>query len=165
MSTSSPALKERFFLLVLTLVFLATGSLKAASIDLTLGTEYGLDNSIQTVESREVDVVEVRSKDHGHLLALVPVDLNVTVRAHADGTVEVIYPWYSVLTVDNKEDLETQVKIAVDNALRAEEVGRVRAEGEVINPTFSTQSAAHVRAEIEKVLKSVVESKNELTTD
>ena len=97
--------------------------------------------------------VEVKYKESGHLLALIPVTFTVTVIARADGTVEVKYPWYSIVTVNRKDDIESRAKVAVDNALRARMVGSVRAEGQG-QESFSAAEAAEVAAQIHAVLQS-----------
>ncbi|MDP2641901.1 MAG: hypothetical protein Q8P21_01255 [bacterium] len=104
------------------------------------------------------DSVEVIYKQKGRLLALVPITFNVRAIARADGTVEVRYPWYSFLTVDNREEIEAQVKVAVDTALRARTVGSVQAEGESENPSFTAAEKAAVSSRVHTVLKSTFEN-------
>lgn len=103
------------------------------------------------------DAVEVKYKENGQLLALIPITFTATVVAHADGSVEVKYPWYSVVTVDKKSKVEAQIKVAVDNAMRAWMVGSVKAEGEEVNPKFSVSESAEVAAQIQAVLKGLSE--------
>lgn len=98
--------------------------------------------------------VEVKYKETGKFLALVPITFTVKAVANANGEVELNYPWYAFLTVDNEERLETELKVAVDNALRARTVGSVRAEGEVESPFFTASESAEVAGEMHAILKS-----------
>ncbi len=100
------------------------------------------------------DKVEVKYKEKGRLLALLPVTFTVSARTHANGEVEIDYPWYSFLTVDNHDKVETEMKVAVDNALRARLVGSVKAEGESKNPVFTASESAMLAAEMQRVLKA-----------
>ncbi|MDO8424163.1 MAG: hypothetical protein Q7S54_00950, partial [bacterium] len=100
------------------------------------------------------ETVEVKYEEEGRLLALIPVTFTVSVVAKADGTVEVEYPWYSVITVDKRDRIEVQAKVAVDNALRARLVGSVRAEGIEAEPRFTADESAEVAAQIHAVLKA-----------
>ena len=104
------------------------------------------------------DVVEVTYKQKGRFLALFPVTFAVTARAHADGAVELDYPWYAFLTIDRQNEIETNVKIAVDTALRERMVGSVRAEGEPVNPEFSAAESATIASQMHAVLKSSFEN-------
>ena len=97
--------------------------------------------------------VEVKYREEGQLLALIPITYTVSVTAKADGTVEVKYPWYSIVTVNRKDDIESRAKVAVDNALRARMVGVVRAEGQA-QESFSAAEAADVAAQIHAVLQA-----------
>ncbi len=100
------------------------------------------------------ETVELRHRQEGRLLALFPITFTVTAVAFADGRVELRYPWYSAFTVDNKEELNTKAKVAVDNALRARTVGSVRAEGQVASPRFTAGESAIVARELASVLSS-----------
>ena len=100
------------------------------------------------------DTVEIKYKEQGKLLALVPITFTARAIAHADGTIELKYPWYSVLTVDNKTELETKIQVAVDNALNARMVGSVQAEGEEASPAFTAPESAEVAAQIHAVLSA-----------
>ena len=102
--------------------------------------------------------VEVSYKQKGRFLALVPITFNVKAVAHADGTVEVKYPWYAILTVDNKDEVETELKVRVDNALHAKLVGSVKAEGEALNPVFTANESAEVAAQMQAVLQAALEA-------
>ena len=107
------------------------------------------------------DTVEVRYRQQGRLLALIPIWFTVTARAHADGTVELDYPWYSFLTVDNQNQIETELKVAIDSALRSRMVGSVSAEGETENPQFTAGEAAEVAHQIQAVLRSSLRAQTE----
>lgn len=106
--------------------------------------------------------VEVMYKQKGHLLALIPITFTVRATAHADGSVELDYPWYSAITIDNKQEVETELKIAVDNTLSARYVGSVRAEG-----PEATELTAAESAQIASAMHSVLKSKldNQKTGD
>lgn len=101
--------------------------------------------------------VEVSYKQQGRFLALVPMSFKVRAVARASGEVELYYPWYSFLTLDDEEEVRTKLKIAVDNALHARAVGSVRAEGEVANPAFTPAESAEVAAEMHATLRESLE--------
>ncbi len=103
------------------------------------------------------DAVEVRYKESAKFLALIPVTFTVVARADADGSVSVSYPWYSFLTVDNHDRIETELKIAVDNALRSRLVGSVQAAGKAETPTFTAAESADIAGEMSRVLKTNVD--------
>ncbi|OHA92014.1 MAG: hypothetical protein A3J09_00760 [Candidatus Zambryskibacteria bacterium RIFCSPLOWO2_02_FULL_51_21] len=100
-----------------------------------------------------VEVVEVERTQKGMLLALVPITFNVRATADARGNVKLEYPWYSALTVDRRQEVETKARVAVQNAMKGRLVGLVVAEGEAENPYFTPSEAQAV----EKVLISVLE--------
>jgi hypothetical protein len=100
------------------------------------------------------DKVEVSYKQRGRLLALVPISFTAKAIAKADGDVELDYPWYAFLTVDDHEKLRTELKVVVDNTLKARAVGSVRAEGEVMSPRFTASESAEVASEMHAVLRS-----------
>lgn len=106
------------------------------------------------------NAVEMKYKQEGKFLALIPITFNVTAKAKANGEVELSYPWYAFLTIDNGDEMETELKVAVDNALRARTVGSVQAEGEVENPTFTASEQAEIMAQMQAVLSSAFESEN-----
>ncbi len=100
------------------------------------------------------DTVTVKYKEKGRFLALVPMTFIVKAKAHADGTLELDYPWYAFLTVDNQDEVETDLRIAVDNAIRTHAVGSVRAEGEALNATLSASEKAQIAREMQAILKA-----------
>ncbi len=100
------------------------------------------------------DRVEVKYKESGRFLALLPVTFTVSARAHANGEVEVDYPWYSFLTIDNHDKVETEMKVAIDSAMRSRLVGSVQAAGTSANPTFNASESAMLAAEMHRVLKA-----------
>lgn len=122
------------------------------------------DEALEEVKFTE-EMVEVRYKQKGRILALVPITFTVTATVTADGRVEIEYPWYSTFTVDNKEEVKTSVKVAVDNALRAKAVGSVKAEGTAENPKFTALESAAVAAGLHKVLKAAFQAQTSLSTE
>lgn len=111
------------------------------------------------------DMVEVRYREEGKFLALIPLDFTASAKAYADGRVEIDYPWYSFLTVKGSQEAETRAKVAVDNAIRARAVGSVRAEGETENPRFTAAESATVAAELHSVLRASEADAQEGTVD
>lgn len=101
-----------------------------------------------------VNEVVIHYREHGKLFALVPVMLPVTVRASADGEVDVNYPWYSALTVDLENELETELKIAADKTIRRSKLGWVKAEGESSGQIFSPSEARDLESALRQVLKA-----------
>ncbi len=104
------------------------------------------------------ETVEVRYKQQGRFLALVPITFNVKAVVDAEGKVDLNYPWYAFLTLDDQEKIKTELKIAVDNALRARAVGSVRAEGQAENPRFTAAESAEVAAQVHAILRSNFEA-------
>ncbi len=101
-----------------------------------------------------VPVVETRFNETGKFLALMPLKFAVNVRINPDGRVVLGYPWYSKLTVDRRETLVDELRVAVDNALRALTVGKVVAEGDAkLKDRFSTEEAAAILAAVNRVLE------------
>ena len=98
------------------------------------------------------DTVEVVHKQKGHILALVPVTFVVKVIAHADGKIEISYPWYSVITIDHKTVVETKLKIAIDTVRSENMVGSVRAEGKSLEPEFGVRESAQIVSATHSVL-------------
>lgn len=101
----------------------------------------------------QVASVEARYRETGKLLALVPVTFSASARAYAAGGVELDYPWYSFLTVDKREKLESELGVAVDSALRRLGVGTVTAAGESRKESFSPEEAAAVSEAMRQVLE------------
>lgn len=123
-----------------------------ALIDLDPGSAAPTLTVAQEPADEEVEAVTVSSKQRGHLLALVPVSFWVKVVAWADGRLEVEYPWYSFMTLTSRQELQTQLKVAVNNARSSAALGSVRGAGEADDPKFTAAEAKAVREGIEKVL-------------
>ncbi len=104
------------------------------------------------------EAVEITYREKGTLLALMPVTFSIMARAGADGSIELFYPWYSFLTVDNRDQLETDMRVAVNNALRLRLVGSVQAEKTATTSTFFPVESALVASEMERILKKNFES-------
>jgi hypothetical protein len=139
--------------LALTLILgvgLPYGVSAAAVIDL------GPSIVLAAEEEPGLEVIEMRFVDTGKLLALMPVKFDVTVRVKPGGAVALEYPWYARLSVDRRELLTNELKVAVDNALRALTVGSVRAEGGRAPRSFSSQEAQAVRQAVDGVLERMV---------
>lgn len=100
-----------------------------------------------------VEKVEVEHRQKGIMLGLVPVSFNVRAIADARGNVELKHPWFALLTIDKLDEVETKLKVAVDNALRASAVGKIRAEGEPTSPRLSASQAKMVANELKRVLE------------
>ena len=96
--------------------------------------------------------VEVLHKQHGYILALVPVTFDIKVVARADGEIEVSYPWYSVITIDRKTAVEIELKIAIDTVRSESMVGSVRAKGKPLEPKFTVRESAETVSAIHSVL-------------
>ena len=121
--------------------------LNTLSADSSLAEEVGEDIE---VKNSGIEKVEVEHKQKGLLLALWPITFTVKVVVLPDGTVDLHYPWYSAITVDRQEEIETKVKVAVSTALKEKLVGSVRAEG---TPTgFTTEEAELVKKTVEESL-------------
>ncbi|MBX4206462.1 hypothetical protein KW784_01615 [Candidatus Parcubacteria bacterium] len=97
--------------------------------------------------------VAVTYRETGRLLALVPVTFTVRATAHADGTMELEYPWYSFLTVDKRDKVEAELKVAVDAALRSLAVGSVKAGGEAKRTAFSPEEARAAATAMKRVME------------
>jgi hypothetical protein len=110
------------------------------------------DDNLESLSFNK-DAVEVSYKEEGKFLALVPVPMSLSARAYPDGTVEVRYPWYSFLTVTKREKMESEMKVAVDSALRFRLVGSVQAAGTSREPAFGIAESAQVAHALEQVLK------------
>lgn len=107
-----------------------------------------------TAATDSVAAVETRFNETGKFLALMPVKFTVTVRVTPDGVVALEYPWYSRLTIDKRDKLTTELKVAADNALRTLAVGRVTAESDGRpKERFSAEEAAAVAAAVNRVLE------------
>jgi len=116
---------------------------------------------VESAEAPElVEFVEVEHKQKGMLFALVPITFTATAIARADGTVNVRYPWYTALTLDKRAEVETKAKVAIDNTLRFNMVGSVRAEGKQANPRFSAVEARIAADELRRILKEAFEDTN-----
>lgn len=111
------------------------------------------DDSLESIKFKE-DSVELRYKQDGLFLALVSVPMTVRAEAKANGDTTLDYPWYSLLTVDHSSEIQTEMKIAVQNALYARTVGSVQSAGDSKHPKFSVNEAADVADHIHKALKS-----------
>ena len=107
--------------------------------------------------STTTDVVEVQYEEQGKFLALLPINLTISAKAYANGKVEVNYPWYSFLTVTKKDKIESEMRVAVDNAMRLSMVGSVQASGEPVNKTFSASEAEGVVRAMKHVLAENIE--------
>lgn len=116
------------------------------------------DSSLDSMSFTE-NSVTVTYKAKGRLLALVPMSFLIRATAHANGKVELTYPWYSFLTLDGRDQLETEMRVAVDNALRAQALGSVRAEGEAENSTLTPAQKAILAREMNAILKASVATK------
>jgi hypothetical protein len=110
------------------------------------------------------ETVEVKYKEQGRFLALLPVTFTVEAVTHADGTVEVKYPWYSFLTVDNHDKVETELKVAIDSVLRSRMVGSVQAEGSGAHSSFTAAESAAVASQMQKVLNANLTSRTTTQT-
>ena len=97
---------------------------------------------------------EMSYRQEGRFLALLPVPMKVKITVYANGDVVVKYPWYSFLTVDNQDEIEAKIKVAVDNVMRGRLVGSVQAEGKSANPTLTPSQIADVVSRIREVLQS-----------
>lgn len=106
----------------------------------------------KAVPEEKVDKVEVRHKQKGALLALIPVTFDVTTIAYPTGVVEMRYPWWGAITLDNEKEIKTRIKVAVNNSLKASLVGSVKAEGEPKEPYFTRSQADAVEKEIRSIL-------------
>jgi hypothetical protein len=126
----------------------------AALIDLSPAAYRAGHTATTSVESEgeKVEKVEASYQQKGHLLALVPVSYEVKVVAHADGRIELDYPWYAPLTVSRRKELEMRLKVAVDTARRTKFLGSVKAQGEAVKPEFSKAEAEAIAKEMERVL-------------
>jgi hypothetical protein len=123
--------------------------------DLETYSETALRNDSRLDDiSFTANTVEVKYREKGRFLALVPMTFTIRAVAHADGTVELEYPWYSFLTLDNKDELETDLKIAVDNAIHAQAVGSVRAAGQAEKATLTAAERAEIAEEMQAILKA-----------
>lgn len=129
-----------------------------SDLEAYVATALRSDESLDDVSFSE-DSVTVTYKERGRLLALVPMTFTVRALAHADGTVELNYPWYSFLTLDDQDEIETDLRIAVDNAIRAHALGSVRAEGESEHLALSASERATIAAEMHTILKARLEEK------
>ena len=97
------------------------------------------------------DTVEVKYKQRGKLFALIPITFIVTTTAHADGTVEVDYPWYSFLNSDQSNEVEAEIQAMVSNTIDAD-----------VETGFSASNSARVASAIQSVLKTRLESETEV---
>lgn len=105
-------------------------------------------------EERQIEAVVVESAERGHLLALVPLEIPLKVKALATGDVTLTLPWYANFSVMSRSELLTELKAAVSNALHLETLSTVRAEGPAVLPTFSTEEASAVEEAIRAVLEN-----------
>jgi hypothetical protein len=105
-----------------------------------------------TAPALGVEAVETRFNETGKFLALMPLKLAVVARVMRTGEVTLSYPWYGKLTIDRKEKLATELKVAADNALRTMAVGTVGALGGS-RERFTPEEAAAVTAAVNRVLE------------
>ena len=104
-------------------------------------------------EVLEVSSVEASYRETGHILALMPVTFTARALVYASGEVKLEYPWYSSFTVDREETVATEIKVAVDRALRKLLVGSVWAEGGLPRTTFTKEEASAVSTAMKRVLQ------------
>lgn len=130
-------------------------SIQAAIIDFDLigTTAVRAENVSTTTTVVTIDMVEVRAVRRGHLLALVPIDLDVRVKAWANGEVEIELPWYASLTIMDRETLFTKLRAVVSNVRHKEALSSVKAEGQAILPSFTSEEVDEISLEMKKVLK------------
>ncbi len=108
-------------------------------------------------EPPAIETVEVVHKQKGMLLALVPITFTVRAVADARGNVRIDYPWYSKITVDRRQEVETRARIAVNGAIKESLVGSVVAAGESDNPRFTEAEAKTVEKVLINVLKEAMD--------
>ncbi len=102
--------------------------------------------------------VAVKYKQIGHFLALLPVTFQARAEVYADGNVVLDYPWYGFLTVDSHSEIETQLRIVVDNALRSRAVGSVVAASEPEERRFDASQSAEAASQVIATFKASLES-------
>lgn len=138
-------------LLALMLLSLST-PVSAALIDLTPPVQHASATASYTVATSTVSTVEGSYRLKGHLLALVPVSFLVSVKVYANGEIELDYPWYASVTVSRRQELETELKVAIDSVRLSSALGSVKGEGESAQPEFSAEEAALIQMEMKRVL-------------
>jgi hypothetical protein len=103
------------------------------------------------------DTVVIGYKEHGRLLGFIPVVMTLKAKAHADGSVEVNYPWYSFMVSKDKASLEAKLKAAVEarsnNMASATSTTVGNAEA-----SFNASSAADIAARMHTVLREAYEA-------
>ncbi len=125
-----------------------------AVIDLDIAKSPNISSTGVSRDKYAIPSVEVSHKKRGIFLALWPVSYIVRAEAWPDGRVRVEYPWYTFLTIDDREQVETKMEIAVTNALRSYMLGSVWAEGGKAKRSFSSAEASLVSEEMRKALES-----------
>lgn len=95
------------------------------------------------------DRIELTYEQQGRLLAFLPVTYSVTAIAHANGEVEVDYPWYTFLVSDNSAEVEAQMESAVDVALAQD--ADTTAD---IRTVFTAEESAMVISEMQAVFQN-----------
>jgi len=63
--------------------------------------------------------------------------------------------------LDHKDELSTELRIAVDNALHREALGSVRGAGEPAHPVFTASEQAKVASEMQVILKARLDGERE----
>ena len=111
------------------------------------------DENLQEMNFSE-ESVKVSYKERGHIVGFIPVTINVTAEAKSNGDVEVKYPWYFLVMLKNKQDLETQLI----NEVRT--ITAVRNDQE-----FDAATQAQIAARMHMVLKSHFESSADNATE
>ena len=110
--------------LLLSLVFPASGVLGASYIDLgELGVIYGPPQNTKTNVSTTTNLttsnrIEVVYKQSGKILAIFPITFEARVVAHVNGEIEIRYPWYSFLMIDNKTEVGDELQGEVNAFLQ-----------------------------------------------
>lgn len=108
------------------------------------------DGNVEEVNFSQ-DTALLSYKQQGKLLGIFPVTFTVTAIAHADGNVEVQYPWYAFVVAKDEEALEAELEAAV-----AEVRAEYRADAEA--RVFSASEQARAMARMHTVLKAHLEN-------
>ena len=89
--------------------------------------------------------VEVGYKEHGKFLGLFKMLYKIRVIAHADGTVEVKYPWYAFLFATDRQGMQSEIDAAANSVLG----GEASTTG---NISLTANQAAELAAKIREIL-------------